>query len=119
MTERQKRFCAFYKAGMSKKKAAVAAGYGEKGALATGARLLALDEVQEELKQDSVFSGSIADNAEILSFFTEVLRSSDDSVAVRDKMRAAELLGKNLSLFSDKGELMTPVEIYGEGEIKE
>ena len=115
MTEQQKNFCAFYQQGCSPKEAAVKAGYSRSGAVAAAKRLLGTESIKNYLSRaPNEDLPKIADNDEILAFLTTVLRSNDESVAVRDKMRAAELLGKNLSLFSEGKDGYEPVKIFGE-----
>ncbi|MEG0874426.1 MAG: terminase small subunit [Clostridiales bacterium] len=119
MTQRQKKFCENYLKTNNKKEAALAAGYSEKNANSCGSRLLKITEIKEYISGKTTKTmDKIACNEEILEYLTNVLRSTDESVVVRDKMRAAELLGKNQSLFTDSGSVEKPMVVfYGEDKI--
>lgn len=45
----------------------------------------------------------IAGKTEILERLTDVMRSDDASVKTAETMKAAELIGKHLGMFGDKG----------------
>jgi hypothetical protein len=45
----------------------------------------------------------IAGKTEILEQLTDVLRGDDESVKTSEMMKAAELIGKHLGMFGDKG----------------
>ena len=47
---------------------------------------------------------TIADGNEVLRFVTRVLRGQEDDVTLKDKIKAAELLGKRYDLFADGAE---------------
>ncbi|MDO4541791.1 MAG: terminase small subunit [Bacillota bacterium] len=119
MTERQLKFCRNYLAGKTEAEAAREAGYTQKNLSATTNRLMQNREIQDYLSRNRASHlESIAGNEEILQYLTAVLRSNDPEVTVRDKMRAAELLGKNLSLFTDSSGSDKPyVLFYGEEKI--
>lgn len=120
MTERQMKFCKSYLAGNTKAEAAKAAGYTQKNAAAAGSRLMRNKEVQNYIdRHKEAYTQPVAGNEEILEYLTSVLRSRDKSVTVKDKMRAAELLGKRLALFSDSAEETPCVVFYGEDKILE
>ncbi|MEE0775765.1 MAG: terminase small subunit [Bacillota bacterium] len=120
MTTKQRIFCEQYLKLEDGTAAAIAAGYSEKSAPTTGARLLAKAEISAYLTQrkSEIEKQNIAGNDEILEYLTKVMRSNDEDVTVRDKMRAAELLGKNASLFSDHTQIpQRPVIFFGEENI--
>ena len=121
MTERQLKFCKCYLASQDKKEAAMAAGYTQKNAAAAGGRLLRNPQVQNYLsKLKPNHSEPVAGNEEILEYLTRVLRSDDELISIRDKMRAAELFGKNLSLFSDNNHDSKPCVVFcGENDIQD
>ncbi|MGN0680144.1 MAG: terminase small subunit [Oscillospiraceae bacterium] len=125
MTEKQKRFCDEYLISCNATKAAIRAGYSEKTARQIGQENLTkpyikayLDERLEQLHNDRT-----ADIQEVLEYLTAVMRGeSVASVLVvvgvgegcsnaiivkkppdeKERLRAAELLGKRFGLFSNK-----------------
>lgn len=120
MTERQMKFCRSYLAGNTKAEAAKAAGYTQKSAAAAGSRLMRNEEVKNYISRHmDKHIQPVAGNEEILEYLTSVLRSQDEAVTVKDKMRAAELLGKRLALFTDSSEETPCVVFYGEDKITE
>lgn len=124
LNQKQKRFCEEYVNLGNATQAAINAGYSKKTAYSQGQRLLKNVEVQEyiaelneELKKDS-----IAGADEVLQFLTsvmreeqteEVLRLDGEGVQVKetikvqpkDRIKAAELIGKRYALFTDKKEV--------------
>ena len=126
MTEKQKRFCDFYIETGNPTQAAIKAGYSEKTAAAIGAENLIkpnlksyIDERLAELKNERT-----ADAQEVLEYLTAVMRGEykeatligigegaqavvDIDVGAKDRLKAAELLGKRHALFTDKVDLQT------------
>lgn len=126
MTEKQKRFCDFYIETGNAKKAAIRAGYSEKTAKQIGQENLTkpdlrayIDERLAELKNERT-----ADAQEVLEYLTAVMRGEykeatligvgegaqavvDIDVGAKDRLKAAELLGKRHALFTDKVDLQT------------
>ncbi|HBC4463674.1 TPA: terminase small subunit [Enterococcus faecalis] len=126
MTEKQKRFCDFYIETGNATQAAIKAGYSEKTAAAIGAENLIkpnlktyIDERLAELKNERT-----ADAQEVLEYLTAVMRGKhkektligvgegvqdivDIDVSEKDRLKAAELLGKRHALFTDKVDLQT------------
>ncbi|ERT24203.1 terminase [Enterococcus faecalis] len=126
MTEKQKRFCDFYIETGNATQAAIKAGYSEKTAAAIGAENLIkpnlktyIDERLAELKNERT-----ADAQEVLEYLTAVMRGEykeatligvgegaqavvDIDVGAKDRLKAAELLGKRHALFTDKVDLQT------------
>ena len=120
--------------------AAIKAGYSKKTARFTGAENLTkpnikayIDERMKKLEEEA-----IADQTEVLQFLTSILRDEmteevlvnvgnfeqsiqDKKISARDRIKAAELLGKRYQLFTDKVNLEgnLPVIIYGEDEIED
>ena len=107
MTKKQRIFCEQYLKLGDGVSAAIAAGYSVKSAHATSSRLLSNREILSHLeeKRKEAEKRNIAGNDEILEYLTKVMRSCDDEVTVRDRMRAAELLGKNANLFSERNQM--------------
>lgn len=126
MTEKQKRFCDFYIETGNAKEAAIRAGYSEKTAKQIGQENLTkpdlrayIDERLAELKNERT-----ADAQEVLEYLTAVMRGEykeatligvgegaqavvDIDVGAKDRLKAAELLGKRHVLFTDKVDLQT------------
>ncbi|MDU2725368.1 MAG: terminase small subunit [Enterococcus faecalis] len=126
MTEKQKRFCDFYIETGNAKEAAIRAGYSEKTAKQIGQENLTkpdlrayIDERLAELKNERT-----ADAQEVLEYLTAVMRGeykeatligvgegaqavADIDVGAKDRLKAAELLGKRHALFTDKVDLQT------------
>ncbi len=124
LNQKQKRFCEEYVRLGNATRSAIEAGYSKKTAYSQGQRLLKNVEVQnyiaelnEDLKKDS-----IAGADEVLQFLTsvmreeqteEVLRLDGEGVQVKetikvqpkDRIKAAELIGKRYALFTDKKEV--------------
>ena len=102
LTQRQKRFADAVLGGMSPAEAYRLAGYREENASAAARRLLRAPAVQAymERSESDTTDHTVADSEEILLFLTAVLRGEVGSE--KERMRAAELLGKRQGLFSDK-----------------
>ena len=126
MTEKQKLFCDFYIETGNAKEAAIRAVYSEKTAKQIGQENLTkpdlrayIDERLAELKNERT-----ADAQEVLEYLTAVMRGEykeatligvgegaqavvDIDVGAKDRLKAAELLGKRHALFTDKVDLQT------------
>lgn len=128
MTEKQKRFADEYLIDLNATQAAIRAGYSKKTAYSQGERLLKNVEVekyiQERMKQ--LASEKVATAEEVIQYLTSVLRgeAKGEEIVVegcgdgyseaktmmkapseKDKLKAAELLGKRYGLFKDKVEV--------------
>ncbi|EGO8065816.1 terminase small subunit [Enterococcus faecalis] len=126
MTEKQKRFCDFYIETGNATQAAIKAGYSKKTANRIATENLSklvikqyIDERLAELKNERT-----ADAQEVLEYLTAVMRGEykeatligvgegaqavvDIDVGAKDRLKAAELLGKRHALFTDKVDLQT------------
>lgn len=102
LTARQKQFADSYLASGDAIAALQAAGYREKNAAAAARRLLAAPTVQMYLAQheQGAKNGRIAGEDEVLEYLTRVLRGENGTD--RERLRAAELLGKRHGLFREK-----------------
>ena len=125
MTRKQQRFCDEYLIDCNATQAAIRAGYSEKGASVTASKLLANTNVksyiaeQMQKKQDK----NVADANEVIRYLTSVLRGESKSEIVvveavgdgstearridkapdeKERLKAAELLGKRYSIFTEK-----------------
>ena len=139
MTPKQKRFASEYLVDCNATQAAIRAGYSKNGAGQTADHLLKNTEVRkfidEQLKQ--IQDKTIADATEVMQYLTKVLRgeSSGEVLVVegcgdgvsearliqkapeeKDKLKAAELLGKRYGLYTDKVDVNGAVEIVIAGE---
>ncbi len=129
MTAKQKRFCNEYLIDCNATQAAIRAGYSAKTAYSVGQRMLKnvevkkyIDEQFEKLKNDN-----IADTQEIMEYLTSVMRGEqkeqvplmyydkqileEKSASIKEILKAAELLGKRYSLFTEKMELETTASV--------
>lgn len=124
MTEKQRRFCDFYIETGNAKEAAIKAGYSEKTAKQIGQENLTkpdlrayIDKRLEELKTERT-----ADAQEVLEYLTAVMRGehkeatligvgegaqaiANIDVGAKERLKAAELLGKRHALFTDKQQI--------------
>lgn len=77
--------------------------------------------INEKLCQP--ISNNIANSFEIMQYLTKVMRGQDfdEKTSIKERLRAAELLGKAQAIFSSKidEKNLEPVIIYGENEIFE
>lgn len=125
LTEKQKIFCDEYIISLNATQAAIKAGYAEKTAYAIGAENLRKPKIQnyisERMKQKE--SSLIATQDEVLQYLTSVLRGESQTTDIvlvgmgdgyqevqevekkpseKDRLKAAELLGKRYGLYTDK-----------------
>ena len=138
MTDKQKRFADEYLIDTNATQAAIRAGYSKKTAYSQGQQLLKKLEIKtyidEQLKK--MHNESVADAAEVMMYLTSVLRGESSSEVVvvegcgegysearkvdkapdeKEKLKAAELLGKRYGIFTDKVNLeVEPVVIVND-----
>lgn len=113
LNAKQRAFTVEYMKDKNATQAAIRAGYSEKTAYSMGCRLLKnakITEAVEELQKAAAARAGItvekiADNLQAIA--------TDEATAPRDKIRAYELLGKYLGMFTErvemKGQLDTTV----------
>lgn len=124
MTKKQKRFCDEYLIDCNATQAAIRAGYSEKTAYSIGQENLNKPEIKAYIDEqlNEIHNKSIADAAEVMKYLTSVLRGKSLAEIVvvegdgdgcssarrinkapdeRERLKAAELLGKRYSLFKD------------------
>jgi phage terminase small subunit len=120
LTEKQRKFCDEYLIDCNATQAAIRAGYSQKTANEQGSKLLNNKSVSayidEQLEQ--IHSEKTADAQEVLEYLTAVMRGQhteqtlqlvrngcqevvDIQVAAKDRIRAAELIGKRYGMFKD------------------
>jgi phage terminase small subunit len=125
LTEKQKIFCDEYIISLNATQAAIKAGYAEKTAYAIGAENLKKPKIQSYISErmEQKESSLIATQDEVLQYLTSVLRGESqttDTLLVgigdgwqevqevekkpseKDRLKAAELLGKRYGLYTDK-----------------
>lgn len=128
MTNKQKRFAEEYLIDANATQAAIRAGYSQKTAYSQGERLLKNVDVKKWIDEQlaNMQGDTIADAEEVMKYLTSVLRGSSESEIVvvegigdgcstarklqkapdeKDKLRAAELLGKRYGIFKEKVEV--------------
>lgn len=134
LTIKQKRFADEYIISGNATQSAIKAGYAEKAAYQMGAENLKKPQIkayiEERLKQ--IDDRQIAKQEEVLKYLTSVVRGQSRSAVVvvegegdgvssarlvnkppdeKEKLKAAELLGKRYKLFTDKVELDADVDM--------
>ena len=141
LNARQKSFCEFYVASGNATESAIKAGYKEKYAGVNADKLLKNTNISKYIKEitEEHTNNRIAKAKEILEFLTATLRGEvteevvvggfgksatekiSKNVDLKDRLKAAELLGKRYRLFTDKVEVdgVVPVMIVGEDELEE
>nr|DAS90882.1 MAG TPA: Terminase small subunit [Caudoviricetes sp.] len=144
LNARQKAFCEYYVASGNATEAAIKAGYSERTAKSIGQRLLTFVDIKkyiDELMQ-KLESERIATAEEVLQNLTAMMRGEiqeevivvegegegvssariiKKQVSAKDRIKAAELLGKRHALFTDKTKIegTLPVMIVGEDDLDE
>lgn len=122
--EKQKRFCEEYLVDCNATQAAIRTGYSEKTARAIGQRLLTNVDIKKYIEQQlqKLKNEKTADAQEVLEYLTSVMRGEQKEqvalltgegcqelvqkdVSAKDRLKAAELIGKRYALFTEKVEL--------------
>lgn len=120
MNARQKRFCDEYLIDCNATQAAIRAGYSPKTAKITGAKLLTNANLKAYIEEqlEKIHNEKTADAQEVLEYLTAVMRGqhteqvlklvgegvqtiTDIDVAAKERIKAAELIGKRYGLFKD------------------
>lgn len=134
MTDKQKRFCDEYLIDCNATQAAIRAGYSPKTANEQGNRLLANVSVKAYIDErlEQLHTKKTADAQEVMEYLTSVMRGEhkeqtlalcgegmqeiqDIDVSAKDRIKAAELIGKRYGMFKDAVDLggAVPVVISG------
>lgn len=143
MNERQKKFCDEYLVDMNGTQAAIRAGYSEKTARSIATENLAKPYIKEYIDKrlKEMESERIATATEVMMYLTSVVRGQSQSEVVvvegigegcsearrlmkapdeKEKLKAAELLGKRFGMFKENVNLNAiPVVISGENDLEE
>lgn len=140
MTPRQRKFCDEYLISGNATDAAIKAGYSPKTAKQTGSENLAKPDLKQyiEAELDKLHSAKIADAQEVLEYLTSVMRGehteqvlklagdgiqtiADIDVSAKERLKAAELIGKRYGMFTDKVgvEGAVPVIITGDDQLED
>ncbi|MEC0970231.1 MULTISPECIES: terminase small subunit [Bacillus] len=128
LTEKQKRFADYYIELGNATEAARKAGYSSKTAKSIGQENLTKPDIKSYIKErlDEKDAERIASQDEILEFLTAVMRGEkteqipvglgegaqqleDKDPYLKDRVKAAELLGKRHSMWTDKVDMVGPV----------
>ena len=144
MTAKQKLFCDEYIISLNATQAAIKAGYSEKTARFIGTENLTKPNIQEyiEKRMAEKEAALIANQDEVLKYLTSVLRGESVSEVVvvegmgegcssartmtknpdeKERLKAAELLGKRYGLYTEKVEAAVDAELnitidYGDNQ---
>lgn len=145
-TERQRRFVDYYLELGNQVQAAIRAGYSERYARDQAFKILEMPAVKEyyEDRLQEIESKRVANVKEVMEYLTSVMRGEETeemivvegcgngysearkinkSIGAKDRLKAAELIGKRYMMFTDKVELNADMELnvtidYGEGDIE-
>jgi phage terminase small subunit len=144
MTAKQQRFCDEYLIDLDGTKAAIRAGYSPRTAAAIASENLRKPKLHQYIAERMAEKEKqlIADQDEVLRYLTAVLRGESESEIVvvvssgdfmteakrvkkapdeKERLKAAELLGKRYGLYTDKMDVTgaVPVVITGEDELED
>lgn len=144
LNDRQQRFVDEYLIDLNATQAAIRAGYKEKYAHTNANKLLQNTTIKEfiEKRMAEKEKDLIASQDEVLKYLTSVLRGESQSTELvvegtgdgcseartvlkepseKDRLKAAELLGKRYGLYTDKvsADINIPVMFSGEEELEE
>ena len=143
MTPKQKRFCVEYLVDLNGTQAAIRAGYSKKTANRIASQLLSKLDIKSYIAEirEREFEDTIATAKEAEAFLAKAMRGDIDEevivtegtgdgmsrartvtkqISAKDRLKAAELIGKRNSLFTDKVDMdatIRPVVIGGEDEL--
>lgn len=140
MNTRQRKFCDEYLISGNATDAAIKAGYSPKTAKSIGQRLLTFVDLKQyiDTELEKLHSAKIADAQEVLEYLTAVMRGehteqvlklagdgiqtiTDIEVSAKERIKAAELIGKRYGMFTDKVgvEGAVPVIITGDDQLED
>ena len=134
LTAKQQRFCDEYLIDLNATQAAIRAGYSQKTAYSIGVENLKKPEIKKHIDERMAEKEAklIASQDEVLKYLTSVLRGESKSEVVvvegcgegcsearrmkkapdeKERLKAAELLGKRYGLYTDKVEVEADMEL--------
>lgn len=134
LTEKQKRFCDYYLENPNATEAAIKAGYSKKTARFIGNENLTKPNIKSyiDIRLKKLEDARIANADEVLKYLTSIMRGKETEqvvvvesigdfmseaktinkdVSAKDRIKAAELLGKRYALFVDKVDVSEPINI--------
>ena len=134
MTAKQKRFCDEYLIDLNATQAAIRAGYSSNYANTNASKLLQITTIKEYIAERMAEKEKelIADQDEVLKYLTAVMRGKSQSEVVvvegigegcsearalqkapdeKERLKAAELLGKRYGLYTDKIDQQVDMEL--------
>ena len=138
MNKKQKKFADEYLIDCNATQAAIRAGYSEKTAKSIGQRMLTYVDIKNYIDEQLslIHNERIADATEVMMYLTSVLRGESEAAVVvvegtgegcseartmnktpdeRERLKAAELIGKRYGMFTDKMNLeVEPVVIVND-----
>lgn len=134
MNARQKRFCDEYLIDCNATQAAIRAGYSPKTAKQIGQRMLTNVDLKAYIDEqlERIHNEKTADAQEVLEYLTAVMRGqhteqtlqligdgvqkiADIDVSAKERLKAAELIGKRFGMFKDNvGVDLEPVVIVND-----
>lgn len=135
LTKKQKRFCDEYLIDCNATQAAIRAGYSPKTAKSIGQENLTKPDIKAYIEEqlERMHSEKTADAQEVIEYLTSVMRGehteqtlqlvgdgvqriTDIEVAARERIKAAELIGKRWGIWNDKLNMTVDVPVLFEGE---
>ena len=142
LTDKQKRFCEEYLIDCNATQAAIRAGYSTKTAYSIGIENLKKPEIKNYIdeKMKELQSKTIASAEEVLEYLTSVVRGESSGTEIviegigdgcseartmikkpseKDRLKAAELLGKRYALFTDKTDITGSVPVVLKDDVNE
>lgn len=140
LTAKQQRFVDEYLIDLNATQAAIRAGYSEKTAKDIGCENLAKPNISAVIEDalDAIHSAKVADATEVMEYLTGVMRGehtekvpilcgdgcqclTDKDVGAKERLKAAELIGKRYGIFTDKlnVEGALPVVISGGDDLED
>lgn len=140
MTLKQKRFCDEYLVNCNATQAAIRAGYSPKTAYSIGVENLTKPEIKAYIDKqlEKMHSEKIADIQEVMEYLTAVMRGehkeqtlqlvgdgvqniANIDVSAKERLKAAELIGKRYGMFKDSVDVSgaVPVVISGGNELED
>lgn len=140
MNARQKRFCDEYLLDCNATQAAIRAGYNEKTAYSQGQRMLKNAEIKTYIDEqlEYIHDEKTADAKEVLEYLTSVMRGehkeetlklvgdgvqeiTNIGVSAKERLKAAELIGKRYGMFKDNVDVSgaVPVVISGGDDLED